>query len=66
MQSMIKHLGDNSATGHFIAYCRCPIPKFHNCWYCYNDKTVVEVNDWKSIHDAGDTYILFYQLKKIN
>ena len=64
LQGVIKHLGDSSASGHFIAYCRSPIPKFHNCWYCYNDETVVETKDWKSIHDVGDTYILFYQLKK--
>ena len=63
LQGVIKHLGDSSASGHFIAYCRSPIPKFHNCWYCYNDQTVVEIKDLKSIHDVGDTYILFYQLK---
>ena len=63
LQSVVKHLGDSSATGHFIAYCKSPIPRFKNNWYCYNDKTVVEANDWKSIHDVGHTYILFYQSK---
>ena len=60
---VLKHLGDSSASGHFIAYCKSPIPQFRNNWYCFNDKTVVEANDLKTIHDVGHTYILFYQLK---
>ena len=64
LQSVVKHLGDSSASGHFIAYCRSAIPKFHDNWYCYNDKTVVQTNNWKDIHDVGVTYILFYQFKK--
>ena len=63
LQSVIKHFGDNSSSGHFIAYCRSPIPKFHNLWYCYNDAIVVQTNKWSDIHDNGVTYILFYQLK---
>jgi len=63
LQSVVKHLGDNSASGHFISYCRSPVPKFNKCWFCYNDKTVVQSNNWKDIHDIGVTYILFYQLK---
>jgi ubiquitin carboxyl-terminal hydrolase 8 len=64
LQSIVKHLGDNTPSGHFIAYCRSPIPNFHNYWFCYNDETVVQVNDFKSIVDIGVTYILFYQLKE--
>ena len=64
LQSVVKHLGDNSSSGHFIAYCRSPIPNFHNCWFCYNDETVVQTNNWNDIHDIGNTYILFYQLKQ--
>ena len=64
LQSVIKHLGDNSASGHFIAYCRSPLPNFHSLWFCYNDETVVQVNNWKDITETGVTYILFYQLKK--
>ena len=63
LQCVIKHLGDNSPTGHFIAYCRTPVPKYQNNWYCYNDKTVVQVNDWNSILNGGNIYIVFYQLK---
>ena len=33
-------------------------------WYCYNDQTVVQVNNWQDIVDKGDTYILFYELKE--
>ena len=62
LQSVIKHLGDNSATGHFIAYCRAPIAAFHNNWYCYNDATVVQTNNFNEINDIGVTYILFYRL----
>ena len=64
LQSVVKHLGDNSSSGHFITYCRSPIPNFHNCWFCYNDETVVQTNNWNDIHDIGNTYILFYQLKQ--
>ena len=60
---VIKHLGDSSASGHFIAYCKSQIPQYSNKWYCYNDKTVVEANDLKTIHNVGHTYILFYQIK---
>ena len=63
LQCVIKHLGDNSPTGHFIAYCRSPVPNFQNNWYCYNDNTVVQVNDWNSILNGGNIYIVFYQLK---
>ena len=66
LQSVVKHLGDSSASGHFISYCRSAIPKFHNFWFCYNDNTVVQTNNWKDIHDNGVTYILFYQLKNFN
>ena len=66
LQSVVKHLGDSTSSGHFISYCRSPIPNqnFHNCWFCYNDSTVVQTKDWSNITDIGDTYILFYQLKK--
>ena len=65
--SVVKHLGDSSASGHFIAYCRSPFSnnQNQNRWFCYNDETVVPVNDFKnSIVDTGDTYILFYQKKE--
>ena len=64
LQSVIKHLGDSDASGHFISYCRSPIPNFHNNWYCYNDETVTQTTNWNDIQDIGFTYILFYQLKK--
>ena len=64
LQGVVKHLGDNSSYGHFIAYCRSAVPKCHMNWYCYNDQTVVQVNNWQDIVDKGDTYILFYELKE--
>ena len=64
LQGVVKHFGESSSYGHFIAYCRSAVPTFHNNWYCYNDQTVVEVNNWKDIVEKGDTYILFYELKE--
>ena len=64
LQGIVKHFGESSSYGHFIAYCRSAVPTFHNNWYCYNDQTVVEVNNWKDIVEKGDTYILFYELKE--
>ena len=66
LQSVVKHLGDSSASGHFISYCKSPVPQFQNDWFCYNDSTVVPANNWKDIHDIGVTYILFYQIKTNN
>ena len=66
LQSVVKHLGDSSASGHFISYCKSPVQQFQNDWFCYNDSTVVPANNWKDIHDIGVTYILFYQIKTNN
>ena len=63
LQSVVKKLGDNSTSEHFISFCRSPIPQFNKYWFCYNDKIVLQENNWNTIHDIGDTYILFYQLK---
>ena len=65
LQSVVKKLGDNSTSQHFISYCRSPIPKFHKYWFCYNDKIVSQENNWNTIHDNGETYILFYQLENL-
>ena len=65
LYGIVKHFGDNSASGHFTAYCRSPID---NCWYFYNDAKVTLVNDQRKyeIQENGLTYILFYKkLKKI-
>ena len=62
LRSVVKHLGDNSASGHFISYCKSPVQNYNQCWFCFNDTTVVQTNDWKSIIDTGVTYILFYKL----
>ena len=66
LQGVVKHFGDNSSYGHFLSYCRSGIPMFHDNWYCFNDQTVVEANNWQDIVDNGDTYILFYELKNNN
>ena len=65
--SIITHIGDNSMSGHFIAYCKSPID---NKWYLYNDAIVTECkykfdelnnNSLKMI-----PYVLFYQIKNRN
>ena len=66
LQGVVKHLGESTADGHFIAFCRTAVPMFHNNWYCFNDQSVTQVNDWNDIINSGDTYMLFYELKKNN
>ena len=66
LQGVVKHFGDNSASGHFIAYSRTAVPSLHNNWYCFKDQTVVPVNNWNDIVNNGDTYILFYELNLKN
>jgi ubiquitin C-terminal hydrolase len=65
LQGVVKHFGESNSYGHFMAYCRPPVPMYHDQWYCFNDQTVVEVNDMNDIVEKGDTYILFYELKNI-
>ena len=65
LRGVVKHFGDSSSSGHFIAYCRSAVPMFNNQWYCFNDNIVVEVNNLNDIVENGDTYILFYELKNI-
>ncbi len=56
---VVTHLGENGASGHFIAYCRSPID---NQWYRYNDDIVTKVNNFqKEIIDYAMPYILFFQ-----
>ncbi len=66
LQGVVKHFGDNSSSGHFIAYSRTAVPTFNKNWYCFNDQTVVQVNNWDDILNNGDTYILFYELNLKN
>ena len=66
LQGVVKHFGDNSSSGHFIAYSRTAVPAFNKIWYCFNDQTVVQVNNWDDILNNGDTYILFYELNLKN
>ena len=48
------HLGSNSITGHYIAYC------LHgDKYYCFDDTRVSQANE-KDIQN-GDPYVLFYQ-----
>ena len=66
---IITHLGESGSNGHFICYFR---NSMNQRFYCYNDKSVVEV----SVEDAIKTkignrsdddvipYILFYQLRR--
>ena len=56
---VITHLGDNSMSGHFIAYCKSPISK---TWYQYNDAMVNPVNNFRTeVIDFAMPYLLFYQ-----
>ena len=65
LYGVVKHFGDNSASGHFTAYCRSPVD---NLWYFYNDATVTPLNENEKyrIQDYGLTYILFYKRFKTN
>ena len=60
LYGVVKHFGDNSASGHFTAYCRSPVD---NCWYFYNDAIVTPLNENEKyrIQEVGLTYILFYK-----
>ena len=56
---VITHMGDNSMSGHFIAYCKSPISK---TWFKYNDAIVSPVGNFKSeVIDYAMPYLLFYQ-----
>ena len=56
---VITHLGEDGASGHFIAHCLSPID---NRWYTYNDSFVSIIDDFqKQIIDLGMPYLLFYQ-----
>jgi ubiquitin C-terminal hydrolase len=56
---VITHMGENSMSGHFIAYCKSPISK---TWFRYNDATVSPVGNFKSeVIDYAMPYLLFYQ-----
>ena len=60
LYGVVKHFGDNSASGHFAAYCRSPID---NYWYFYNDAVVTPLNENEKyrIQEVALTYILFYK-----
>ena len=53
---MIVHLGSNSDSGHFIAYCR---NTKYNTFYEFNDTNVKEV-DFEQVKEKSP-YILFYK-----
>ena len=56
---VVTHMGDSSASGHFIATCRSPIDQG---WYQYNDDLAFPVQDLNSqILNYAMPYILFYQ-----
>ena len=63
LYGVVKHFGDNSASGHFTAYCRSPVD---NLWYFYNDAIVTPLmeQDKYKIQENGLTYILFYKQYK--
>ena len=61
---VVTHLGENDASGHFIAYCKSPID---NNWYQYNDDLVFPVNNFvNDVINYAMPYILFYQKQQYN
>ena len=59
---VINHIGENSISDHFIAYCRDPITEK---WYIYNDDIVNEIKNFQNeVINFANPYLLFYQ--KIN
>jgi len=62
--SVITHLGENSNSGHFIAYCKSPVDKE---WYLYNDSIVSKSDDPSNFSSKSNNdnipYVLFYQFK---
>ena len=56
---VVTHMGDSSASGHFVASCRSPV---NNNWYRYNDDMVSPINDFNGdILNYAMPYILFYK-----
>ena len=56
---VVTHMGDSSASGHFIATCRSPIDQG---WYQYNDDMAFAVQNFNTqILNYAMPYILFYQ-----
>lgn len=56
---VVTHIGENGASGHFIANAKSPID---GQWYTYNDDLVYKVDNFKNqIIDYAMPYILFYQ-----
>ena len=60
LYAVICHIGPNSMSGHFVAYCRNRIDKK---WYLYNDGFVTLCQNLKD-YQKGMVYILFYQTLK--
>ena len=56
---VVTHMGDSSASGHFVASCRSPV---NNNWYRYNDDIVSPLNNFNGeILNYAMPYILFYK-----
>jgi len=58
LYAVISHIGPNSMSGHFIAFCK---NKIDRKWYKYNDAFVTlceNPNEYRS----GMPYILFYKV----
>ena len=56
---IITHIGENSMSGRFIAYCKDPI---NGKWHKYNDAFVSEVYNFeKEVINYAMPYLLFYQ-----
>jgi len=60
LYAVICHIGPNSMSGHFVAYCKNRIDKK---WYLYNDG-LVNLCKSPNEYQKGMAYILFYQVLK--
>ena len=53
---IIVHIGPNSMSGHFIAYCRRD-----NSWYKFNDSIVSNASFNEIKNSSGIPYVFFYE-----
>jgi len=62
LYAIICHIGPNSMSGHFVAYCKNRMDKN---WYLYNDGIVTKCKNYFE-YRGKMPYILFYKVKENN
>lgn len=58
--SVINYIESDSIKG-FQAFCNNPI---NNIWYKYNNDLISQVQDFKSVLDGLNSFVLFYQKRE--